>query len=127
MKMMKTTPLVLAVMSLAGLVMASCEKKTTPPQAHESSEVHMTTVDFENAKAKFKASPGNRSKEAPMLAPMITPGMTEAQVRDVLGDPDQPKLGTPPNVWYYSVFYSQFISVTFEKGKVSKTEAVGIE
>ena len=125
--MMKTTPLVLAVMLLAGLVMASCEKKTIPPQADESSEVHKTTVDFENAKAKFKASPGFRFKEAPMLAPMITPGMTKAQVREILGEPHKPKSGALGNTWLYPVFYSQFISVTFEKDKVVKTEAVGIE
>lgn len=86
----------------------------------------MTTVDFENAKAKFKAAPGNRSKEARMLAPMITPGMTRDQVRDILGERDKPKSDTPNNTWVYSVFYSQLISVTFENGKVVKTEAVGI-
>lgn len=116
-----------AVMSCACLVMTSCQKPTVAPQASGLSEVHMTAVDFENAKAKFKSSPGMRSKEARMLAPMIEPGMTKAQVREMLGEPDKPKTGSLGNTWLYTVFYSQFISVTFEKDKVVKTEAVGIE
>jgi hypothetical protein len=107
--------------------MTSCQNHTVAPQAGGLSEVHMTAVDFENAKAKFKASPGNRSKEASMLAPMIKSGMTKAQVRDILSEPDRPKTGSLGDTWLYTVFYSQFISVTFEKDKVVKTEAVGIE
>ena len=88
----------------------------------------MTTVDFENAKAKFKASPGFRTKEARILAPMITQGMTKDQVRDILGEPDKEgALQSLDSVWNYSVFYSQVITVTFENDRVMKTEATGIE
>jgi len=115
-------------MSCACLIMTSCQKHTVAPQAGGLSEVHMTAVDFENAKAKFKASPGNRSKEARMLAPMITPGMTKEQGRGILGEPDMKgALASSEIVWNYTVFYSQYISVTFEKDKVTKTTGVGIE
>ena len=115
-------------MSCACLIMTSCQKSTVAPQASGLSEVHMTAVDFENAKAKFKASPGNRSKEARMLAPMITPDMTREQVREILGEPDKKgALASSETVWNYTVFYSQYISVTFDKNKVIKTAGVGIE
>ena len=88
----------------------------------------MTAADFENAKATFKASPGFRTKEARMLFPMITAGMTEEQVRNILGEPDKKgALASSDTVWNYTVFYSQAISVTFERGKVVKTEGTGIE
>jgi outer membrane protein assembly factor BamE (lipoprotein component of BamABCDE complex) len=88
----------------------------------------MTTVDFKNAKAKFKASPGFRTKEARILAPMITQGMTKDQVRDILGEPDKKgALQSLDSVGNYSVFYSQVITVTFENDRVMKTEATGIE
>ena len=124
---MKTSLLILTVMSCGCLIASSCQKQTVSPRPSALSEVHMTAVDSENAKAKFKASPGMRTKEARMLAPMITVGMTKAQVREMLGNPDKPKSGGLGNTWCYTVARSQFISVTFGKGKVVKTEAVGIE
>ncbi len=127
-KNMKREIIILAVMSCACLTMTSCQNHTVSPQPSALSEVHMTAVDFDNAKARFKASPGNRSKEARMLAPTITAGMTKKQVRDILGEPDKKgALASSETVWNYTVFYSQYISVTFEKDRVTRTVGIGIE
>ena len=88
----------------------------------------MTAAEFENAKAKFKASPGFRTKEARMLLPVIVGGMTKEQVRSILGEPDRKgALASSDTVWNYTVFYSQSITVTFENNKVVKVEGAGIE
>ena len=125
---MKTRLLMLAVMSCACLSTTSCQNHARVPQPASLSEVHMTAVEFANAKTLFKASPGFRTKEARMLAPMIKKGMTKDQVRELLGEPDKKgALASSDTRWNYTVFYSQCISVTFEEDIVVKTEATGIE
>ena len=88
----------------------------------------MTAVDFENATARFKASPGNRAEEAKMLAPLIKPGMTRSQVKDILGAPDaKGALKSTSDRWNYTLFYSQALSVTFKGDVVQNVSGTGIE
>ena len=114
-------------MTFGCLITSSCRKQTLSLQTSVLSEAHITAVEFENAKAKFKASPGFRTKEARVLFPMIIPGMTKEEVRSILGEPEEKGvLASSDSIWNYSVFYSQLISVTFEKDKVVKSVGPGI-
>ena len=78
------------------------------------------------ASAVFKAKPGFRTEEAEVLFPLVTNGMPRTHVVELLGQPQWTgPLASSSNRWTYSVFYSTFLIVHFEKDHVVKTEAVG--
>lgn len=128
MQNIKTKAVVITVMLCGCLLTSSCQEQADPPQSNVLSVTNMTAVDFEKTKVKFKTSPGFRTTEARLLAPLITQGMTKDLVREILGEPDKKGAMTSSDtVWNYTVFYSQAITVLFDKDKVLKTETVGIE
>ncbi|MBT7163798.1 MAG: outer membrane protein assembly factor BamE [Victivallales bacterium] len=125
---MKTRTIISVVMSCGCLMTSSCQKQTPIPQSSDLSDAHMTGVELAQVKAKFKASPGFRTKEARILAPMITRGMTRNQVREILGEPDKEgALASSDDIWHYTVFYSQLIAVVFENDRVIRTHGTGIK
>lgn len=128
MQIIQTRILIIATILCGCLLTSSCQEQADPPQSNILSVTNMTAVDFEKAKAKFKSTSGDRTTEARLLAPLITQGMTKDQVHNILGEPDKKgTLASSDNVWNYTVYYSQAITVLFDKDKVLKTETVGIE
>lgn len=119
---------VVALTALAGCQNPATKPQPTAKQTHVFTEVFMTAVDFENAKTRFKTSSGNRASEARLLAPVITPGMSRTQVKEILGEPDSKgALQSTPDRWNYTLFYSQSLSVLFRDDVVLRVEGTGLE
>ena len=79
-----------------------------------------TEVDVASAQFKSKRDLALRPREAQVLYPQIKIGMTRVQIRSLLGEPD--KKHSSANTWFYTVGYSQFLSVDFTNDVVEKKD-----
>jgi hypothetical protein len=68
--------------------------------------------EIAKASAEFKASPGFRHEPAKKLVPQLKIGMTTQDVEALLGTPN--KKSDNDLLWWYTLDYSQFISVGFD-------------
>jgi len=69
-------------------------------------------TEIAKASAEFKADQYFRYEAARKLAPRLKIGMTTQEVEGLLGKPN--KKSNNDLLWYYTLGYSQFISVQFD-------------
>jgi hypothetical protein len=77
---------------------------------------------IQQASSTFKAKPISRSKEAAILFPLITNGMTREAIESLLGTPDH----NDGDIWGYTIFYSQALRVDFKDDRVISKLGIGI-
>ncbi len=77
---------------------------------------------FEDVVASFKskAASGARLQEGEILFKHLKPGMSRAEVRKLLGEPDTRH--SKVDYWFYTIWYSRSIGVWFEEDNVVKIE-----
>jgi hypothetical protein len=74
---------------------------------------HEMNPEISAAVAEFKANPGFRQKVANKVLPHVKAGMTQQEVKCILGKPDQIQKSAEGVRWQYSLFYSMFIDIQF--------------
>ncbi|HUW18730.1 MAG TPA: outer membrane protein assembly factor BamE [Sedimentisphaerales bacterium] len=75
-----------------------------------------SATEIAKASAEFKADQYFRYEPAKKLAPRLKIGMTAQDVEALLGKPN--KKSNNDLLWYYTLGYSQFISVHFDSNGV---------
>ncbi len=79
---------------------------------------------FAEAVAEFKANPGFRQKVANEILPHLEGGMTQQEIKAILGEPDRVQESAEGERWHYSLFYSMFIDIQFNReGALSSLDA----
>ena len=86
------------------------------------------TNRISRASSLFKERPGFRKKEAQILLPLLTNGMTKIQVQQLLGEPThKPVQESSSYLWDYTVFYSTILEIHFTNEAVEKAVAIGFD
>ena len=85
-------------------------------QQQESSGVSSRVVA---ASSEFKNRPGDRQKSARTIFPLLKPGLSRSDVKDLLGPPT--KVIGDGRVWCYILFYESAMDVYFDAdGKLER-------
>ena len=104
-----------------------CNKAPTEPTPFTADRPEQA-AQLADASAAFKtgikARMSNDYEVSRLLLSQVEAGMATSGVAELLGPPDSKKSAENETYWSYTLFYSQFIDITFDpEGKVTKVHS----
>lgn len=111
--------------SLGVLLISGCQPNTQSDSSQFSLQVTQAIQDFQgNPGARYE----NDYTVPRTLLPLLKPGLSQNEVKAILGSPDTFSTNEQTISWSYTLFYSMFINILFdENGKLAEVHSPLLE